>query len=159
MMTTKKLLLDITGKAYKSDEMCLLSGVFPWNWSPDKGCYRLPEQDLTEEQARSETDVWYQPVWSILKHVADCKAMYAVQAFGQPPTAFPEAADTLESLLAYLDATHSYLVSCLERIPDEDLGKPVPTEFHGESAANLFWVLAQHDVSHGAQIDVIRSNL
>jgi hypothetical protein len=32
----------------------------------------------------------------------------------------------------------------------------VPTDWHGESAAHLLWVLAQHDVAHGAQIGVLR---
>ncbi len=90
--------------------------------------------------------------------MADCKAMYLTQAFGQPPEPFPPAGDTLGSLLAYLDAVQRYQAACLQGLSDEALDQPVPTSGHGESAAHLFWVLAQHDVYHGTQIGMVRES-
>ena len=158
-MTTKELLQHATAQAYNGDEMSLLCGVFPRKWVPPDNLIPDPDHNLTHDQACADSSVWYQPIWKILKHVADCKAMYATQAFGEPSKPFPTEGESLESLLEYLGATHQYLEHCVGEIEETDLAKPVPASSHGESAANLFWVLAQHDVSHGAQIQVIRDNL
>ena len=155
-MTGKQLLLHITAKAYDADEMALLSDVFPWRFVPPDRLERDPSRDLTEAVARTKPERWHQPIWDILKHVGECKAMYLEQAFGPPPEPYPEIGESLESLLAYLESVQRRCIACIEALDEADLGEPVPTDWHGESAAHLFWVLAQHDVAHGAQIGVLR---
>jgi uncharacterized damage-inducible protein DinB len=157
-MTAKELLLHITRTAYDGDEMSLLCGVFPYKWDdaindlvPD------PERALTDQVARRETERSSWSILRVLEHVAECKAGYMVQAFGEPDETFPPQGDDLESVLAYLAATQAYLVTCLEGMDEVSLGQPVPTEWHGETAANLFWVMAQHDVDHGSQIVNLRN--
>jgi len=158
-MTCKEMLQHAAASAYSGDEMSLLCAVYARKWVPPDNLIRDPDSDLTEQQAKAKSPAWYRSIWEILKHVADCKAMYAKQAFGEPPEPFPGVGDTLESLLAYLDTTHKYVERCLSEIDEGALAMPVATSCHGESAANLFWVLAQHDVAHGAQIEVIRESL
>ena len=158
-MTAKELLLHITSLAYNGDEMSLLSDVHPWKFVPPDKMARDPERDLTDEVAHAKPDIWYRSIADILKHVAACKAGYLEQAFGPPPEPYPPSGDTLESLLAYVDAVQRRTVACIEQLADEALPKPVRTDFHGESAAHLFWVLAQHDVAHGSQIGVLRDAL
>ncbi|HJN16521.1 MAG TPA: DinB family protein [Armatimonadota bacterium] len=143
-MTLRDLLLHETERAYDWDEMCMKAAT----------------RGLTTEAARRSTDgVWHCPIWSIIDHVARCDLMYMIQAFGDPPKPVAEPGDTIESLLEYLEACHAYRVHCLEQIAEDDLAKPVPTAWHGESAANLFWTMIQHDVSHAGQITVIREAL
>ena len=155
-MTTKELLLHITRAAYDGDEMSLLCGVFPSKWLPPDGLVRDPERSLTDGVARQETDLSSWTILKILRHVADCKAGYMIQAFGQPPQSFPLPGDDLESVLAFLEATHRHLITSLQNTDEADLNEPVPTSWHGETAANLFWVMAQHDVDHGSQIVSLR---
>ena len=155
----KEMLQRVAASAYNGDEMSLLCAVYTRKLVPPGNLIRDPDNDLNEPQAKAESPAWYRSIWEVLKHVADCKAMYAKQAFGEPPAPFPDVGDTLESLLTYLEATHKYVERCLTEIDEGTLGMPVPTSYHGESAANLFWVLGQHDVAHGAQIQIIRENL
>ena len=155
-MTTKELLLHITRTAYRNDEMALLCAVFPHKWEPGQGPVPDTDRALTDDVARRETELSSWTVVRVLKHVADCKAGYMVEAFGEPPEPFPPTGDDLSSTLAHLQATQDYLVACLEGLEDADLGRPVPTSWHGETAANLFWVMAQHDVDHGSQITSLR---
>lgn len=155
-MTTKELLLHITRAAYGGDEMSLLSGVFPWTWSPSQGLIPDPERNLTDDIARREIDLSSWTILKVLQHVAECKAGYMTQAFGEPPQPLPPAGDDLRSVLTCLEAAQRYLMDCLEGMDDADLDRPVPTPWHGETAANLFWVMAQHDVDHGSQIISLR---
>ena len=83
--------------------------------------------------------------------------MYMDQAFGPPAEDYPEPGETLQSVLRYVAAAHQRMIECLQSLDDEALVRPVKTTAHGESAANLFWVLVQHDVSHGGQIGVLRA--
>lgn len=59
-------------------------------------------------------------------------------------------------MLKVLNEAHVHLVSCLEACPEEGLDKPIPTAWHGESAAHFFWIMVMHRVSHAAQIRAIR---
>jgi uncharacterized damage-inducible protein DinB len=158
-MTAKQLLLHMARQSYNADEMALLTGVFPWKWQPPGPPVPDADRNLTDEAARTKPDCWHQSILDILVHVGVCKVGYMTQAFGEPAEALPEIGRTLESVLTYLDAAQALVVACLEAIDEGDLGKPVTTEYHGQSAANLFWVLAQHDVAHGSQIDVLRASL
>lgn len=155
-VTARELLRLMTAQAYNGDEMSLLCGVFARKWVPPDNLVPDPERNLTAGDAKKRAPGWDQSILDLLRHVAECKAMYMEQAFGAPSEPFGALGDGLRSLLEYLDATQKYLVSCLDKMPDEDLAKPVATQCHGESAANLFWVLAQHDIHHGSQIKLLR---
>lgn len=155
-MTTKEFLLHITRLAYNGDEMSLLCGVYARKWVPPDNLVPDPGRDLTDVVARRQTELSSWTILNVLRHVADVKAMYMIQAFGEPPRPFPPAGDDLESVLAYLDAAQDYLATCLENLDEADLDRPVPTTAHGETAAHLFWVMAQHDVNHGSQILSLR---
>ena len=156
-MTGKELLLHETRRAYDWDEMSLLSATRPYDFGPhtEWKSVRNPAADLTTEQTRLPRAGWHRTVWEVIEHVAGCKLGYMTQAFGAPSEAPPAVDDTLESLMANLQASHEYLLACLESTTDEALAQPVPVG-HGETLANLFWVLAQHDVVHGSQIEVLR---
>jgi len=156
-LTTKELLLHITRTAYRNDEMALLCGVFPWKWDTSQNdLVPDPERALTDDVARRETEYSSWTILKVLQHVAKCKAGYMVEAFGEPPVPLPPLGEDLESVLAYLEATQKLLVTCLESMDEADLGRPVPTSWHGETAGNLFWVMAQHDVDHGSQMVSLR---
>lgn len=146
----------MTAEAYNGDEMSLLCGVFARRWEPPDNLVPDPERNLTADGAKRKAAGWDSSILDLLRHVAECKAMYMEQAFGAPAEGFGAPGEELGSVLAYLNATHAYLVACLDKIPDEDLGRSVSTQCHGESAANLFRVLAQHDIHHGSQIKLIR---
>ena len=158
-MTSKKLLKDVTNLSYNGNEMSLLGGVYTRKWVPPDNLIPDPQNNLTEDQDGAVSTIWEHSIWEILEHVAGCKSMYAVQAFGQPVEPFPEIGDSLQSLLTHLDSVHRYVVDCLDGMDDEALASPVPTTCHGDSAANLFLVMARHDVCHGAQIQMIRHNM
>ncbi|HUT57795.1 MAG TPA: DinB family protein [Phycisphaerae bacterium] len=158
-MTTKELLLHQTELACNGDEMSLLCGVYARKWTPPDNLIRDPDNDLSEGEAARRPDGWYQGIGEILKHVAECKVMYMTQAFGPPPQALAEPGESLTSLLACLEAAQAHLKTCLAKLDEAALARPVPTSSHGESAAHLFWVLAQHDVAHGSQIVMIRDML
>ncbi len=140
-MSPKELLLHETKRAHDWDEMCMLGAV----------------RGLTTEVAgRQPEGLWHQSIWQVIHHVAICQLMYMKQAFGEPVEPIPEPGETIESLLEYLDACYRYRLACLERIDEEDLARPVATDWHGETAANLFCVMVQHDVNHAGQIMVLR---
>jgi len=65
-------------------------------------------------------------------------------------------AGELDRTVDWLQRAHEHLLNCLAAATGEALDAPVPTPFHGESAAHLFWVLLMHDICHGGQIQLIR---
>lgn len=137
--------------------MSLLTSVYAWKWDGATSTeVRAPENNLTNEMASRRPAYWYRGIVEIIEHAAQCKIMYMTQAYGPPPTPVPASDGTLPSALKQLDAAQTYLLACLDSCTDEQLGRPVPTKWHGETAANLFWVLAQHDACHGSQIDMLR---
>ena len=64
--------------------------------------------------------------------------------------------DDVAALLAWLDQAHALMVRCLSELPEEALEQPIPTRWHGESAAHFFWIMVMHRVSHAAQIRTLR---
>jgi len=151
----KELLQTMTREAYEGDEMSLLSAIHPRKWDANWRPVLDEEHFLTDAEAMGQPAGWYRTMFDIIKHVADCKFMYMTQAYGAPAEP-PPSADDLASLLSYLQASQDLVTKRLEEQTDEALARPVPTTFHGESGAHLFWVLAQHDVCHGSQIEALR---
>jgi uncharacterized damage-inducible protein DinB len=111
--------------------------------------------DLSQEEAswRMTDTTW--TIEEILYHVAACEIEYCRQGLGKGLEHGKPMGD-VEQMLALLDQAHAHLVGCLEAVPEEDLDKPIPTQWHGESAAHFFWIMIMHRVSHAAQIRTIR---
>ena len=139
-MTAKELLKKQTADAFSEYEMSLVRSV----------------RGLTGEEASWKPNAETGTIEEILHHLAWCKIRYAKQAFG--PCDVPDDVPTgdLERTRAWLGETHAHLAKCLEEIAPKALDEPVPTKFHGESAAHLFWVLLIHDLSHAGQIAIVR---
>jgi uncharacterized damage-inducible protein DinB len=111
--------------------------------------------DLSQEEAswRMNDTTW--TIEEILYHVAACEIAYCRQGFGKGLEHGKPIGDVKQTL-ELLDKAHAHLVSCLEALSEEDLDKPIPTEWHGESTAHFFWIMIMHRVSHAAQIRAIR---
>ena len=140
-MNAKELLQKQTHEAFAGDdEMSLMAAV----------------RRLAQEEAAWKPNRETGTIEQIVHHVAACKIMYCKQAFGDCPLEDDVPVGDLGKTLDWLDRTHQHLAERLEAIGLEDLASPVPTKFHGESAAHLFWVLLMHDLCHGGQIQMIR---
>ena len=139
-MNAKELLEKQTREAFSGDEMSLKAAL----------------RGLSQAEAAWKPNRETPSIEGIVRHVAACKVMYCKQAFGDCPLEDDVPAGDLGRTLDWLDRAHQHLSECLRAISPENLLSPVPTRFHGESAAHLFWVLLMHDVCHGGQILVIR---
>jgi hypothetical protein len=111
--------------------------------------------NLTQEETswRMNDTTW--TIEEILYHIAGCEIEYCRQGFGKG-LEYGKPIGEIERMLNLLDQAHARLVGCLETLPEADLDKPIPTEWHGESAAHFFWIMIMHRVSHAAQIRTIR---
>lgn len=158
-MTLKSHLMFMTREAYCGDDMSLLSGVYTRRWEPPGDLVPDPDGYLKEEEAHLLAPGWHRSILDILHHVADSKILYMSQAFGPPIDPLPEEGETLQDALTRLAAGQRMVESCLENLDEAELCRPVPTQCHGDSAAHLFRTLAQHDINHGAQIEVLLSVL
>ena len=139
-MNAKQLLLKQLNDAYSGDdEMSLHASL--GRLTPEEAAWRLNDKTWT--------------VAEIVYHVASCEIEYCRQGFGQG-IAYDKPLDDVPRLLDLLDRAHALLVRCLGECPLEALDKPIPTQFHGESAAHFFWIMTMHRVSHAAQIRTIR---
>jgi len=110
---------------------------------------------LTQDEAswRLNSKTW--TIDEILYHIASCEIEYCRQGFGRG-LAYERTVGDLECTLALLEQAHELMARCLTGLPEEALDQPVPTRFHGESAAHFFWIMTMHRVSHAAQIRMIR---
>jgi hypothetical protein len=111
--------------------------------------------DLSQEEAswRMNDTTW--TIEEILYHVAACEIEYCRQGFGKG-LAYDKPIGDIGQMLALLGEAHAHLVGCLEILPEDDLDKPIPTRWHGESAAHFFWIMILHRASHAAQIRTVR---
>jgi hypothetical protein len=111
--------------------------------------------DLPQEEAswRMNEATW--TIEEILYHVASCEIEYCCQGFGKG-LEYGKPIGEVDQVLKVLNEAHVHLVGCLEACPEEGLDKPIPTAWHGESAAHFFWIMVMHRVSHAAQIRAIR---
>ena len=140
-MTQKELLIKQTAEAFSDDdEMSVQASL--WQLDPEAAAWKPNDETGTIEE--------------IVHHLAWCKIWYAKQAFGPCDIADDVPTGDLERTIGWLKETHAHLAKCLAEIDPEDLDKPVPTKFHGESAAHLFWIMLMHDLSHAGQIQIIR---
>ena len=139
-MNAKQLLLEQLRDAYSGD---------------DEMSLRASLGDLRHEEAawRLNDTTW--TIAEIVYHVASCEIEYCRQGFDRG-IEHDKPLDDVPRLLALLDHAHDLLVRCLQQCPDEDLDKPIPTRWHGESAAHFFWIMIMHRISHAAQIRTIR---
>jgi uncharacterized damage-inducible protein DinB len=139
-LNVKQLLLKQLHDAYSGDdEMSLKASL--GNLSPEEASWRMNETTWTIQE--------------ILYHVAACEIEYCRQGFGKGLEHGKPVGD-IEQMLELLDKAHLLLVGCLEACQEENLDRPIPTQWHGESAAHFFWIMTMHRVSHAAQIRAIR---
>lgn len=140
-MNAKELLCKQTHEAFAgNDEMSL----------------KVALRRLSQAEAAWQPNRETASIEQIVHHVAACKVMYCKQAFGDCSLEDDVPVGDLGKTLDWLDRAQQHLTECLEAIAVEDLASPVPTRFHGESAAHLFWILLMHDLCHGGQIQIVR---
>ena len=143
-MNSKELLLKQLMDCYSGDdEMSLLASL----------------GDLTAEEAswRMNDTTW--TIADILYHLYSCEIEYCKQGFGRAIGAdgvYEKPLDDVPALLALLDQAHALMVRCLSECSKKALEQPIPTQWHGESAAHFFWIMVMHRVSHAAQIRTLR---
>jgi hypothetical protein len=141
-VTIKQLLLKQTAEAFGgNDEMSLKASL--WKITPAEASWRPDEKVRTAEQ--------------IVRHVAWCKSWYCEQGFGTPMLTIDERASDLDQAISLLEESQRVLVQCLEECSEERLSQPIPTKFHGESAAHFFWIMLMHDLYHAGQIRTRRT--
>jgi len=139
-VNAKQLLLKQLHDAYSGDdEMSLQASL--GDLSPEEASWRLNDTTWT--------------IAEIVYHIASCEIEYCRQGFDRA-IEYDKSLDDVPRLLALLDRAHELLVRCLQHCSEDDLDKPIPTDFHGGSAAHFFWVMIMHRVSHAAQIRTIR---
>jgi len=139
-LNTKQLLLVQLHDAYAGDdEMSLQASL----------------GDLLQEEASWRMNETSWTIEEILYHVAACEIEYCRQGFGRDMEHGRPIGDVGQGL-KLLDEAHALLIGCLEALPEGALDEPIPTQWHGESAAHFFWIMAMHRVSHAAQIRTIR---
>ena len=109
--------------------------------SPEEASWRLNDRTWTVDE--------------IVYHIASCEIEYCRQGFDAAEAYERTVGDVAQSI-ALLDRAQVVMLSCLEECSEADLDQPVPTRFHGESAAHFFWIMVMHRVSHAAQIRTIR---
>jgi uncharacterized damage-inducible protein DinB len=138
-MNIKELLIKQTSEAFEG-EMSLMSALV----------------DLTQEEAswRLNDKTW--TIEEIIYHVASCKIEYCKQGFGKWRADYPKPIGDIDNMLRLLAEAQDHLVDCLLSCSLEDLDRPINTRFHGQSAGHFFWIMIMHDISHGAQIGMIR---
>jgi hypothetical protein len=111
--------------------------------------------DLSQKEASWRLNETTWTIEEIVYHVAACEIEYCRQGFDRDMEHGKPIGDIVAGL-QLLDQAHALLVGCLEALPEETLDEPIPTQWHGESAAHFFWIMVMHRVSHAAQIRTIR---
>jgi hypothetical protein len=138
-MDTKELLTKQIKEAFEG-EMSLkgaLEGL-----SQDEASWRMNDTTWTIDE--------------IIYHVAVCKIEYCKQGFGKWDFEYSKTVGDIQASLDLLNKAQEHLAECLLSCALEDLDRPIGTKFHGQSTAHFFWIMIMHDISHGAQIDMIR---
>jgi uncharacterized damage-inducible protein DinB len=139
-VNAKQLLLKQLHDCYSGDdEMSLMASL----------------GDLTAEEAgwRLNDTTW--TVAEILYHLYSCEIEYCKQGFGQS-IPYDKPLEDPTALLDLLAQAHALMARCLSECPEEALEQPIPTRWHGESAAHFFWIMVMHRISHAAQIRTLR---
>jgi uncharacterized damage-inducible protein DinB len=139
-MTAKQLLLKQLHDVYSGDDEMSLQASLA-DLTPEEANWRLNDKTWT--------------IAEILYHIAACEIEYCRQGFGRE-IAYEKTLDDVPQLLALLEQAHELLVGCLQACSEEALDQPIPTQWHGESAAHFFWIMILHRASHAAQMRTIR---
>ena len=139
-MNAKALLLKQLQDCYSGDdEMSLLASLA--DLAPEEAAWRMNDTTWT--------------IGEILYHLYSCEIEYCRQGFGQS-IPYDKPLGNVPALLGLLDQAQALMVRCLSGCSEQALDQPIPTEWHGESAAHFFWIMAMHRVSHAAQIRTLR---
>ncbi len=113
-------------------------------------------QNLPEGEAEWKLNDTTWSIEEILFHVASCKIHYCKQGFGLWQGTIPKPFGDVKQMIDLNRKAQEHLIDCLTKTSEAMLKQPIPTTCHGETAAHFFWIMAMHDVSHGAQIRTIR---
>ncbi len=113
-------------------------------------------QNLSQGEAEWKLNDTTWSIEEVLFHVASCKIEYSRQGFGLWQGVVPKPFGHVNEMIELNRKAQEHLMDCLANMPEQRLKEPIPTACHGESAAHFFWIMAMHDVSHGAQIRTIR---
>jgi uncharacterized damage-inducible protein DinB len=141
MLSVKALLLDQTDDAFRRDEeMSLMSAL----------------KDLSQEAAWRPAPKM-RSIERIVRHLAWCKSWYCQQGFGKPMLAIDEKAKNIPESIQLLQSAQRMMVQCLPDCDERALNQPIPTQFHGQSAAHFFWIMLMHDTYHAGQIRTRRA--
>ena len=141
MASEKDLLLKQTREAFNgNNEMSLHAAL----------------RKITQEEASWEPGAGMRTIEQIVRHLAWCKGWYCEQGFGRPMLMVDEKAASIAEALELLAAAQQTLMKCLQACSEGALERPIPTQFHGDSAAHFFWIMLKHDIWHGGQIKTRR---
>jgi len=111
--------------------------------------------NLDEEEAAWRMNATTWTIAEIMYHLYSCEIEYCRQGFGRS-IPYGKPLRNVEGLTDLLDQAHELMMGCLRDCPETALDQPIPTQFHGESAAHFFWIMVMHRVSHAAQICTLR---
>ena len=139
-MNAKELLLKQLDDVHSGDDEMSLQASLS-DLTPKEAAWRLNDTTWT--------------VAEIVYHIASCEVEYCRQGFGQV-IEYDKPLDDVPALLALLDQAHALMVRRLDQCSEEALDQPIPTQWHGESAAHFFWIMVMHRISHAAQIRTLR---
>jgi uncharacterized damage-inducible protein DinB len=124
----------------KDEEMSLMSSV----------------DNLTQEESEWKLNDTTWTIEEILYHVASCKISYCKEGFSKWKGPDEKPFGNIKAMIDMNHKAHKHLLECLNSCTEEELLKPIPTRYHGETAANFFWIMIMHDINHGAEIKAIR---
>ena len=130
-------------------------------WEPGPDCWTVRLQPNGHWQCDyAEPDPVPAPLTNIawkVGHLASCKHMYIEYAYGPAEQTWDELEypRTLADALRWLDAGHDRVAKALAG--ETDLAREVATNWGGrEPAWWIFWTLTHHDLTHGAEIGLLR---
>jgi hypothetical protein len=142
MVNAKELLVKETREAFEANsEMSLMSAL----------------KNITQAEASWIPGPRMRSAEQIVRHLAWCKSWYCQQGFARPMLTVDEKTQNIEEAITLLASAQQILTECLRGCSAEALAQPIPTQFHGESAAHFFWIMLMHDLWHGGQIKTRRT--
>lgn len=132
-------------------------------WQPVSGCWTIRRSDsgtweIDYADPAPDPAPFTTIGWRVV-HVAACKIMYYEYAFGAGQLTWDELMipHTATDAVRWLAESHAQLSQTLSALEDSDLEQNRPTNW-GEQwpTWRIFWVLAYHDLQHGAEIASLR---
>jgi hypothetical protein len=132
-------------------------------WQPIPGCWTIRPSDggtwdIDYADPAPDPAPFTTIGWRVV-HLAACKIMYHEYAFGPGQLGWDELAipHTAADAVSWLTGGHTQLTQALSALDDSDLEQDRPTNWGSRWPTwRIFWVLAYHDLQHGAEISSLR---